>query len=53
MTYQMVITTPYGALECVELRGEDIDMWDQCKALVNGKVINKSGDSGDIKINCG
>lgn len=49
----MVITTPYGALECVELRREDIDMWDKCKAVVNGKDTNKSGDSGDTKINCG
>lgn len=53
MTYQMVITTSYGALEHVELRGEDIDMWDKCKAVVNGKDINKSGDFGDIKINSG
>lgn len=53
MTYQMVITTPYGALECVELRGEDIDMWDKCKAVVSDKDINKSGGSGDIKVNCG
>lgn len=52
MTYQMVITTPYEALEWVELRGEDIDMWDKCKAVVNDKDINKSGGSGDIKVKC-
>lgn len=53
MTYQMVITTLYGALEHVKLRGENIDMWDKCKAVVSDKDINKSGGSGDIKVNCG
>lgn len=48
MTYQVVIATLYGALEHVELRGEDIDMWDKCKAVVNDKDINKSGGSGDV-----
>lgn len=49
----MVITAPYGALGCVQLRGEDIDIWGKCETIVSDKDVNKSRDSGDIKINCG
>lgn len=36
----MVITAPYGALGYVELRREDIDIWDKCETMVNDKDIN-------------
>lgn len=49
----MVIAAPYGALECVELRREDIDIQDKCKTTVSDKDVNKSGDSRGIKLNCG
>jgi len=48
----MVIAAPYGALGCVELRRERIDIQDKCKTMVDDKDRNKLGDSGDIKINC-
>lgn len=37
----------------MELRREDIEMRDKCKTMVSDKDVNKSGDSGDMKINCG
>lgn len=49
LTYHMAITAPYG---WVKLGGENIDIQDKYQTMVSDKDINKSGDSGDIKINC-
>lgn len=44
----MAISAPYG---WVKLGGENIDIQDKYQTMMSDKDINKSGDSGDIKIN--